>query len=169
MNSTLSDSVERDTGTTVPAGTLFIRWAIPAFLLLAACPAAQAVSSMEQDPASNANKPVPTREAAGGHVSASARADAQPPSRQQAGTHASKGYVPYRRMGQQRTSGSVAAVVAAYVLVWAILMLYLLRLHWRQNQLQRELEDLKRRMGDAKGPVDPPTDRQRETRSSTGS
>lgn len=64
-----------------------------------------------------------------------------------AGPKAPRGYVPYKGSGKKTTGGSVAAVVAAYLLVWMILLLFLLRLHQRQKRLEKELDGLNRRLG----------------------
>ena len=65
-----------------------------------------------------------------------------------------QGYEPYKGSGKETAGGSAAAVVAAYVLVWMILLLYLLRLWNRQKRLEKELDELTRRQGEREGGPD---------------
>jgi CcmD family protein len=45
----------------------------------------------------------------------------------------------------------LGSVVVAYLIIWALLLVYMLRLDAKAKALAREVEDLKRELGEARG------------------
>lgn len=66
-------------------------------------------------------------------------------------------YAPYKGTDEERRRGSAIAVVAAYVIVWAVLLVYLFMLHNRQKRLESDMVVLRGmvKVGDKQGAAGP--------------
>ena len=94
------------------------------------------------DPKKDAGPPVSVTQPAPARGGAGTAPATRPPANQ-------PGFKPYKPKAK---SGSVTAVVAAYVALWVILLFYLALLHIRQKKIEGELAELEKRVGAAEGP-----------------